>query len=105
MNVLINMVLNTSRRKIHCLNFTGKFFVSYFYHNYYINKFVKFRKNLTNEEVNELLEEGKFYLACQLMNNNQDEEAIEAFKNLHSPYASFYEAMVSNDTCFLIYDC
>lgn len=42
----------------------------------------------------ELLEEGKFYLACQLMNNGQNEEAIEAFKNINSPYASFYQAMV-----------
>lgn len=49
---------------------------------------------MTTEEVTEFLEEGRFYLACQLMNNEQNEEAIEAFKKLHSPYASFYEAMV-----------
>lgn len=29
------------------------------------------------------------------MNNEQNEEAIEAFKKLNSPYASFYQAMVS----------
>lgn len=50
---------------------------------------------MCKEEINELLEEGRFYLACQLMNNEQNEEAIEAFKKLHSPYASFYQAMVS----------
>jgi len=50
---------------------------------------------LTPGEIFELLEEGKFYLACQLMNNGQNEEAIEAFKNINSPYASFYQAMVS----------
>lgn len=57
--------------------------------------FIYFRKSLSKEEVNELLEEGRFYLACQLMNNEQNEEAIEAFQKLHSPYASFYQAMVS----------
>jgi len=56
---------------------------------------LKFRKKLTSGEVFELLEEGKFYLACQLMNKEQNEEAIEAFKNINSPYASFYQAMVS----------
>lgn len=29
------------------------------------------------------------------MNNEQNEEAIDAFKKLKSPYASFYQAMVS----------
>ncbi|XP_022179674.1 E3 SUMO-protein ligase RanBP2 isoform X2 [Myzus persicae] len=53
-----------------------------------------YRKKLTPGEVFELLEEGKFYLACQLMNNGQNEEAIEAFKNLNLPYASFYQAMI-----------
>uniref|UniRef100_A0A2H8TIT0 E3 SUMO-protein ligase RanBP2 n=1 Tax=Melanaphis sacchari TaxID=742174 RepID=A0A2H8TIT0_9HEMI len=53
-----------------------------------------YRKKLTQGEVFELLEEGKFYLACQLMNNGQNEEAIEAFKNINSPYASFYQAMI-----------
>lgn len=28
------------------------------------------------------------------MNNDQNEEAIEAFKKINSPYASFYQAMV-----------
>ncbi|XP_025408768.1 E3 SUMO-protein ligase RanBP2-like isoform X2 [Sipha flava] len=53
-----------------------------------------YRKKLTGEEVNEYLEEGRFYLACQLMNSDQNEEAIEAFKKLKSPYASFYQAMI-----------
>lgn len=53
-----------------------------------------YRKKLTPGEIFELLEEGKFYLACQLMNNDQNEEAIEAFKNINSPYASFYQAMI-----------
>lgn len=60
----------------------------------FILYWVENRKCLTSEEVNELLEEGRFYLACQLMNNDQNEKAIEAFKKLHSPYASFYQAMV-----------
>lgn len=59
-----------------------------------------FRKSFTKEEINELLEEGRFYLACQLMNNDQNEEAIEAFKKLHTPYASFYQAMVSTELSF-----
>lgn len=46
------------------------------------------------------MEEGRFYLACQLMNNEQNEEAIEAFKKLHTPYASFYQAMVSTELSF-----
>lgn len=54
----------------------------------------KFRKSLTKDEVHALLEEGRFYIACQLMNNEQNEEAIEAFKKINSPYASFYQAMV-----------
>jgi len=66
-------------------------------------KFIIFRKSLTKEEVNELLEEGRFYLACLLMNNEQNEEAIEAFKKLHSPYASFYQAMVSKNVFFKIW--
>jgi len=94
------MVLNTSR-KIHYLNFTGKLFIIFIHCDNSI-KFVIFRKSLTKEEVNELLEEGRFYLACLLMNNEQDEEAIEAFKHLHSPYASFYQAMVSKNVLFKI---
>lgn len=57
---------------------------------------------MTSGEVFDLLEEGKFYLACQLMNNGQNEEAIEAFKNLNLPYASFYQAMVSKKYIYLI---
>ncbi|XP_050545463.1 E3 SUMO-protein ligase RanBP2-like isoform X2 [Daktulosphaira vitifoliae] len=52
------------------------------------------RKKLTSLEIADLLEEGKFYLACNMMNNDQYEKAIEAFKKLNSPYASFYQAMI-----------
>ncbi|XP_025423662.1 E3 SUMO-protein ligase RanBP2-like isoform X3 [Sipha flava] len=53
-----------------------------------------YRKKLTSEEVNKYLEEGRFFLACQLMNNDQNDEAIKAFQKLKSPYASFYQAMI-----------
>lgn len=80
------------------MNFIGLFFNYVFYDSLIF--LYTFRKSFTKEEVNELLEEGRFYLACQLMNNEQNEEAIEAFKKLHTPYASFYQAMVSTELSF-----
>jgi hypothetical protein len=37
------------------------------------------------------------------MNNNQNDEAIKAFQKLKSPYASFYQAMVSPSLFLLKY--
>jgi hypothetical protein len=49
------------------------------------------RKELSNAEVSALIEEGRFFLACQLMKEDKHEKAIEAFQQLKSPYASFYQ--------------
>ena len=38
-----------------------------------------------------LIEECRFFLACQLMKEDKHEKAIEAFQQLKSPYASFYQ--------------
>jgi len=46
---------------------------------------------LSTAEVNALIEEGNFFLACQLMKEGKHEKAIEAFQQLKSPYASFYQ--------------
>ncbi|XP_050526861.1 uncharacterized protein LOC126897368 isoform X2 [Daktulosphaira vitifoliae] len=53
-----------------------------------------YRKVLTLKEVSDMLEEGKFYLACHMMKNNKNEEAVELFKTLKSPYASFHQALI-----------
>ncbi|PNF19022.1 hypothetical protein B7P43_G11805 [Cryptotermes secundus] len=51
-------------------------------------------KELSSAEVNALIEEGRFFLACQLMKEDKHEKAIEAFQQLKSPYASFYQATI-----------
>ncbi|XP_046668951.1 E3 SUMO-protein ligase RanBP2 isoform X2 [Homalodisca vitripennis] len=52
------------------------------------------RKELSTAEVSSLLEEGRYFVACQLMKASQHERAIEAFKPLRSPYASFNQALI-----------
>jgi E3 SUMO-protein ligase RanBP2 len=42
------------------------------------------------------MEEGRFFLACQLMKEGKHEKAIEAFQQLKSPYASFYQVNKCN---------
>ncbi|PSN43549.1 hypothetical protein C0J52_03693 [Blattella germanica] len=51
-------------------------------------------KELSTAEVNALIEEGRFFLACQLMKEDKHEKAIEAFQQLKSPDASFYQATI-----------
>jgi hypothetical protein len=54
------------------------------------------RKELSSAEVNAMIEEGRFFLACQLMKEDKHEKAIEAFQQLKSPYASFYQVNTCN---------
>jgi hypothetical protein len=54
------------------------------------------RKELSSAEVNALIEEGRFFLACQLMKEDKHEKAIEAFQQLKSPYASFFQVTKCN---------
>ncbi|GLG99976.1 E3 SUMO-protein ligase RanBP2 [Gryllus bimaculatus] len=51
-------------------------------------------KDLSMAEINTLLEEGRYFLACQMMKEDKHEKAIEAFQQLKSPYASFHQAMI-----------
>nr|CAD7443293.1 unnamed protein product [Timema bartmani] len=51
-------------------------------------------KELTPAELSAVVEEGRLFLACQLMNSNKLEQACETFNQLKSPYASFYQASV-----------
>uniref|UniRef100_T1IZQ7 Nuclear pore complex protein Nup153 n=1 Tax=Strigamia maritima TaxID=126957 RepID=T1IZQ7_STRMM len=48
----------------------------------------------STEDVKKLLEEGSFYLACQAMNSNKNEDALEMFDRLKTPYASYYQALI-----------
>ena len=54
------------------------------------------RKELSKAEMSALIEEGRFFLACQLMKEDKHEKAIEAFQQLKSPYASFYQVRKCN---------
>ncbi|XP_047107588.1 E3 SUMO-protein ligase RanBP2 [Schistocerca piceifrons] len=51
-------------------------------------------KELSSAEINTLIEEGRFFLACQLMKEDKHERALEAFEQLKSPYAAFYRALI-----------
>lgn len=68
--------------------------VVFLYFNGLCNLFSTCRKELSAAEVTALIEEGRFFLACQLMKEEKHERAIEAFEQLKSPYASFYSALI-----------
>ncbi|XP_067013935.2 E3 SUMO-protein ligase RanBP2 [Anabrus simplex] len=51
-------------------------------------------KELSTAEINTLIEEGRFFLACQLMKEEKYEKALDAFAQLKSPDASFYQAQI-----------
>lgn len=52
-------------------------------------------KDLSSSDTRLLLEEGRYFLASCLMREMKYEEAIEAFQVLKTPYASYYEGLVS----------
>lgn len=54
-----------------------------------------YRKELSMAEVSSLLEEGRYFTACQYMKSEQYERAIEFFRPLRNPYASFNQALVT----------
>ncbi|XP_075236358.1 E3 SUMO-protein ligase RanBP2-like isoform X2 [Lycorma delicatula] len=59
------------------------------------NRLFEFQgKDLEASQVTALLEEGRLFTACQLMKDEEYEAAIEAFKPLRSPYASFHSAAI-----------
>ena len=43
----------------------------------------------------DLLEEGKFFLACDAMKQGEDELAVEEFDKLNMAEASYYQAQVA----------
>lgn len=51
-------------------------------------------KELTSSDVRQLLEEGRFFMACRLMKEEKYDKAIEALQDLKSPYASYYEGLI-----------
>ena len=59
----------------------------------------------------DLLEEGKFFLACDAMKQGEDELAVEEFDKLNMADASYYQAQVTefhkkkiDDVIIRIYD-
>lgn len=51
-------------------------------------------KDLSMAEINTLLEEGRYFLALQMMKEEKYEKALESFQQLKSPYASFHQANI-----------
>ncbi|KAK3932811.1 E3 SUMO-protein ligase RanBP2 [Frankliniella fusca] len=51
-------------------------------------------RDLTMSEVRQLLEEGRFFMACRLMKEEKYDKAIESLKDLKSPHASYYEGLI-----------
>ncbi|KAK6642589.1 hypothetical protein RUM43_004091 [Polyplax serrata] len=49
---------------------------------------------LTASEIKKHLEDGRLFLACRLMKQGQNDEAIEAFQSLKSPYATYYQGLI-----------
>lgn len=59
------------------------------------NRCFDYRGNeLTTSEIKGFLEDGRLFLGCRLMKQGQDEEAVEAFQQLKSPYATFYQGLI-----------
>ncbi|XP_039296203.1 E3 SUMO-protein ligase RanBP2 isoform X2 [Nilaparvata lugens] len=52
------------------------------------------REEVDSTTLATLIEEGNLFVARQLMANEEYEEAVEAFKSLRSPYASYHTAEV-----------
>jgi hypothetical protein len=46
--------------------------------------------------MSDIIEEEQLLLACQLMEEDKHEEAIKAFQQLKSPYASFHQVCKCN---------
>jgi hypothetical protein len=60
-----------------------------------------FRKELDRSAAVSLLYEACFSEGMQLVRNNRLEEAIEAFGDLCSPYASIQQALVTRFICVM----
>ena len=56
--------------------------------------FASFETHLSDKQIKELLQEGKFFLACDAMKHGEDEAAIEEFEKLNMAEASYYQAQV-----------
>ena len=50
---------------------------------------------LTDEEIHQYIEDGRFFLACQLMHSGKNAEAVEEFGKLNKAEASYHQAEVS----------
>ncbi len=67
-------------------------------------KYCLFKNNgthLSEQEIDSYLEEGHFYMARDMMNTGNKEEAIHEFEQLSTADASYYQAQVSSKSIHL----
>ena len=50
---------------------------------------------MSDKQMKDLLEEGKFFLACDAMKQGEDELAVEEFDKLNMAEASYFQAQVT----------
>ena len=56
--------------------------------------FASYEASISDKQMRDLLEEGKFFLACDAMKQGEDELAVEEFDKLNMADASYYQAQV-----------
>ncbi len=56
--------------------------------------FVAYEAPLSDEQIDDLLEEGKYFLAYDAMVVGEDEFAVQQFEKLNLPEASYYQSQV-----------
>ncbi len=56
--------------------------------------FASYEQPLSDKQIQDLHEEGKFFLACDAMKHGEDELAVEQFEQLNMAEASYYQAQV-----------
>ncbi|CAH0392621.1 unnamed protein product [Bemisia tabaci] len=66
---------------------------------------VNYPTSLSATEVSNLLEEGRLFIACDLMRKEEYDKAISAFKPLRSPFASFNQALIFKKLAFNEINC
>ena len=57
--------------------------------------FASYDTPMSDKQIRDLLEEGKFFLACDAMKQGEDELAVEEFDKLNMADASYYQAQVT----------
>ncbi len=56
--------------------------------------FASYEQPLSDKQIQDLYEEGQFFLACDAMKHGEDELAVEQFEQLNMAEASYYQAQV-----------